>query len=85
MKKILLFSLILFISGCAETGVYLAEAHALDVEVIRTVSAAYCKLPQKARLINRNRLNDGIAPNTIMLTCVGDSTATVSDNVLAMK
>jgi hypothetical protein len=73
IKKLTPFILVLLIAtGCAETGVYLAEAHALDVEVIKTVSSAYCKLPHTARLMNRARWNAAMSPNTIELTCVSD-------------
>lgn len=77
MKMLRVFILLSIYALCAcsiETAaVVLTEAHALDVEVISTVTKTYCKLPHHLRELNRQRWNAMIAPNRITLECYGDA------------
>jgi hypothetical protein len=72
LLKVFIFVSIYALFACSETALILTEAHALDVQVISTVTSTYCKLPFSARMINRDRWNTAIAPNSIKLTCAVD-------------
>ena len=71
MKKLLaaLLMSVTLLTGCATEVLIFEKAKALDTELLTTISTAYCAMPERLRVLNRNRINSAIAPNSIVLTC----------------
>jgi hypothetical protein len=69
--RYLLLTLVMFLTACNPSGLVsgLTIAGEIDTAVVHTIASGYCKLPEAVRLINRERINRDIAPNSIELHC----------------
>ena len=65
VKKILIISAILATLGCAE----IIQGDIIAMEGVGKAVSIYCKLPEKARAMNRARWDTVLAPNHIEITC----------------